>query len=498
MDFEEALSADIPRGLEDGRDQPAAARWATRDDLKADEWCFTDDHRRLLLGYRGGSGKGVEDDRHMVTVAGSRAGKGVSFVIPNLLLYAGSALVIDPKGELAKVTKAERERMGQACYVLDPFGANGLYETAAYNPLAEIDPYSPNAIDDAALIADSLILEERGESSHWTESAKLLLRGLILFALASEEHERNLVTVRKLLMLSHYLLATPPRDDDDDDDKDNRDEEKERKLFKMMANAHPDFDLEDVLAATGEAFLAMPPKESGSIISTARTQTAFLDSPQLRAMMQGGSLRLGELKREKITVYLCLPASHMGTHARWLRVIINLALTLFERDHKTKPNPSVLMVLEEFAVLGHMQRIEVAAGQIAGFGVKLWAILQDLTQLQRHYRESWETFIGNAGVLTFFANSDVTTCEYISKKLGAVAYKIVEGSKASVQSLLGGASPTQESLRVDQLLAPYEVERVFARRKWRVLVLAQDHAPAILQRADYRRDVIFKGKFDAD
>ena len=77
-----------------------------------------------------------------------------------------------------------------------------------------------------------------------------------------------------------------------------------------------------------------------------------------------------------------------------------------------------MFCLDEFAVLGHMQPIERAAGQIAGFGVKLWPVIQDLTQLQRDYEKAWETFMGNAGLLTFFGNTDLTTLEHISKRLG--------------------------------------------------------------------------------
>ena len=83
-----------------------------------------------------------------------------------------------------------------------------------------------------------------------------------------------------------------------------------------------------------------------------------------------------------------------------------------------KAQHRVLFCLDEFAVLGHMQPIERAAGQIAGFGVKLWPVIQDLTQLQRDYQKAWETFMGNAGLLTFFGNTDLTTLEHISKRLG--------------------------------------------------------------------------------
>ena len=71
----------------------------------------------------GGLPIGAGDDRHMLTVAGSRAGKGRSAIIPNLIVYPGSLLAVDPKGENAKATAEWRaDMLGQRVVLLDPFG----------------------------------------------------------------------------------------------------------------------------------------------------------------------------------------------------------------------------------------------------------------------------------------------------------------------------------------------------------------------------------------
>ena len=57
---------------------------------------------------------GWKDDRHALTVAGTRAGKGASLIVPNLLLYPGSVLAIDPKGELARITGPQARGARQA------------------------------------------------------------------------------------------------------------------------------------------------------------------------------------------------------------------------------------------------------------------------------------------------------------------------------------------------------------------------------------------------
>src|SRR5215467_4996964 len=133
----------------------------------------------------------------------------------------------------------------------------------------------------------------------------------------------------------------------------------------------------------------------GSVLSAARTQTQWLDDGRMQNVLARSDFKMEDLKRKRMTIYLCLPAMRMGTHARWLRLMILLALSVMERTDVKPPAP-VLFVLDEFPVLGHIQAIETAAGLMAGFGVKLWVILQNIGQLERYYKDTWETFVANS------------------------------------------------------------------------------------------------------
>ena len=109
-DFETKMRADLPRGRalqpkSIGEERPLFARWLTPAEMSGGKW---DAKGGLLLGRRAGRIIGWNDDRHVMTIAGNRAGKGVSLIIPNLLFYEGSALVIDPKGENAQITAGRR------------------------------------------------------------------------------------------------------------------------------------------------------------------------------------------------------------------------------------------------------------------------------------------------------------------------------------------------------------------------------------------------------
>ncbi|MBA4232458.1 MAG: TRAG family protein [Ralstonia sp.] len=488
-DFETRLANDIVRGLPGKTGGIVDAAWLDPAELLKPDWAYRDASKAvagLILGYRNDRGVGSIDNRHVLTVAGSRGGKGVSLIVPNLLMYDGSAIAIDPKGELAAITARARRQKGQKVIILDPYDASGLNAPGSFNPLDQLDAKKGSVKDDAGLIADALIIGSEREP-HFTDTARILVKTLILYTLTLAPSERSLVTVYRLLAGSHERIM----------DVAERSEGKvtgRAALFGLLISCTGHFD--NAIAGMGANFAQMADREMASVFSTALTQLDFLGSDEMAPVLQSGDFELSELKTGKATLYLCLPATRMSTHSRWLRVIINLALVAFERT-KVKVDIPVLMVLDEFPVLGHMKSVETAAGLMAGFGVKLWVVLQDLTQIKRLYRDSWETFIGNAGVSMFWSNSDKTTLDYISDKLGQTGVRLEQSNDTTMQQRLSGASGRREELRVQKLAAPHELEKMLDRRKRRVLILAAGESPVILQRIQYYDDKPFAGLFDA-
>ena len=164
--FLEDFTRDIPRGLSSRylKQQTAPqARWQTPEvilERKALEYDPRNPGGKILIGAFGNKLVGIEDNRHVLTVAGSRAGKSVT-LINNLLFYRGSVLATDPKAELANITAARRAALGQKVHVLDPFENTSpgiAHLRKSYNPLAVLKPDSPTIIEDAGLIADALVV----------------------------------------------------------------------------------------------------------------------------------------------------------------------------------------------------------------------------------------------------------------------------------------------------------------------------------------------------
>ena len=183
-----------------------------------------------------------------------------------------------------------------------------------------------------------------------------------------------------------------------------------------------------------------------------------------------------------MTIYLVLPGMRMGTHYRWLRLVIQQALAAMERNPVAPGQLPVWSILEEFPSLGHMRSIETAAGLMAGFGVKLWSVLQDLTQLQTHYPKSWETFLGNAGVIQAFGNADVTTTEHLSKLLGNTQVIERQAVRLSGQAMSQGDPGVREHLRSVRLLDANEITRHFSRESNRQLILVPGRPPIYMER----------------
>ena len=462
-----------PRGhYESLVDKPPSAGWMDAAGVRGNPY----ETGSILLGENGGEWVGSTDDRHLLTVAGSRAGKSSTCLKPNLYLWPSSVVCLDPKGELASETAAHREAMGQDVYILDPFGevegAAAKYR-AWFNPLSEIGQ-GGDAIDDCAMIAEAMILSDKG-GDHWSISAKNAIRGLLLYVLLKDRENGSLIDMREIL--------TSPL-------------EAEKSSQRMPLKSHFQVMLEDeeafggVVAGVGGTMLGKPDGERGSILSTAIEQTAFLDSEKMQDQLTGSDgLRplpsLRNLKRKPTTIYLVLPASRMATHFRWFRLILTLALTALEREPMALPHP-VLFILEEFPQLGYMRQIEAAAGLMAGYGVKLWTILQDLSQLKSLYKDSWETFIGNAGIVQAFGNTDATTLEYISRALGS--YEIIQkrGMGAVPTSSEKGQLGSQDQTKSVPLLAPFEIAQYCARETGKQIILKAGSKPAYIGRLSHK------------
>lgn len=475
FDFD-SLPRGLPRPVSDS-DRLARGHWADPADLEeSDRW--SDASSSIVVG-RNETGKlmCLEDDRHCFTVAGSRAGKGLSVILPNLARYIGSVCVLDPKGENATITAERRGEgrnvpaggMGQEVHVIDPFRRANVHDSyrSGFNPLADLNPEDPMFIDECYNIADSLVIATaENTDSHWNSMARLVLRGFIAWVASSPDGKRDLPEVRR-------LIGLPPDDFD-------------QLMIDMIKAKDRAFGVPREMAGTVES---MGDEEKGSVFSTVRKSILFLASPAMAECLSD-TVRQPDLKAWKYggqSVYLCLPASGMALHARFFRLFINRIFSAVEAD-LTKPDVPALMILDEMHVLGHLKQIETAAGLLAGYGLKIWSIWQDMTQLQEIYGKRWQTFLGNSGLFQSFGLNDLESLKYVSDRLGPTIALSESSNQISVSQAVQGFTGESSAMTTTPLLSLDEVGFYFSRQSGSQAIVYPGVPPIWMKRVSWLDD----------
>ncbi|MEM6887569.1 MAG: type IV secretory system conjugative DNA transfer family protein [Pseudomonadota bacterium] len=490
------------------------------------------------------------DDRHMVTIAGSRTGKGVSAIIPALCDYSGSILCIDPKGENALKTAARRgfgtsrvKGMMQDVYVLDPYRVSGVEQEylATFDPLAGLSDRIDETLEEAGLIADALVVSTNPKDAHFDDSARALIEAVILHVISYPHYvgDRSLGKVHALLRDGDFdararMLAELQTTEKVPEAHKERLAREITAFDALLETMVKNEAFDGVIAGAALGLVDLGDRERGSILSTVRRNLKFLDAPKMKGCLKTSehTLKIEDLQQAAngVSAFVVLPARLMKTHSRWMRVILNLTVARLEAA--AKPNNErkpVLAILDEFPVLGHLSIIENAIGYMAGFGLKIWSIIQDLSQLKRDYPNSWETFLGNAGMIQCFGNSDQTTLDYISKRLGEVevvresmnssetttknisdisdfekvartsesrlgSFDLQNSTKAESESTATAANTSQATQKT-ALLSADEVRRFTSRASGMQIVMLADYRPLYLRRTPYFDDPYFKGKY---
>jgi type IV secretion system protein VirD4 len=361
---------------------------------------FQDEHKaETPVHYNGPLG--------MITLGPPGSGKGMTLLVPNLARLNRSILVIDPKGELAAITGKHRRKFGPVI-VLNPFGV--LLESSpfkflkseGFNPISALNPASDLFVDDAASIAEGLIRIDEHQP-YFGEGARALIA-------ASLMHLRRTVGANASFDMMRKMICAPTQYGTD-----------KRGKTDIVGGF-----LKDVEDMARCGFVPIENKVGRFLsstegltecISTAISQTDFLDSPPISRDLVGGHVDFAAMKRKTVTVYVILPARELDKHANWLRLVVTTALNALTSSPPTE-RPPVLFMLDEFAQLGYIRAIENAMGMVRGYGVQIWPILQDATQLQAIYRDRWETFLGTAGMISAFTPNDMTTAKYLSERSG--------------------------------------------------------------------------------
>lgn len=425
-----------------------AKSWGGADDAKA-AGLFAD--TGAVLGKFGRDILCFDGPEHQLLIGASRSGKGRGQVVPTLLAWPHSALVLDVKGELADGdarhgfpgTAGFRESLGPVLRL-----APTRLDSASFNPLHEVRK-GPNEVRDVQNIVEILV-DPQGDGRHqdfWDRSAKTILVGVILHVLYAEPPERKTLAVvrEKLRDLDATAL------------------EMKSTLHRLGATSNQPEVHPEVLHAA-ESFLAGEERLQSGVKATAESFFGLFADEIVARNTATSDFRIGDLMcgPKPVTLYLQPPPSDALRLMPFLRLVINqFARALMEhqeKDAQGRPKRHrLILVLDEFPMLGRMPFFETMMGAMAGYGLKAFLVTQSLNHLTKAYgREN--VILDNVHIITAFSAADNDTAKRIAEMAGEVWELRESETHTRPRSIFGwrkGSTTVREERR--PLLLPADV-----------------------------------------
>lgn len=343
---------------------------------------------------------------NILTVGGSRGGKGVNLVLPALLEdclkwnNAPSFIVLDPKGENCAVAAAYLKSIDYDVHVINPFGIPEIrqFGQARLNPFDLFSAVDLDFTDKVDMIRFSLLPVSTKSDTYWDEAARDLIRDFIGHMMTQADEPKTFKTLYNWL---HYAGDA-----------------RSELLVKMVGNDA----LDGTISAGAAGIVGMLDddggKTVGNIFGTARTALSVFADLRLRQTVSGSDFTLKTIAKKETAIFICVNPADLRRVSSWMRIMFNLILDELPKSYN--PDRKVVLLMDEFPTIGRLQSFENNFAFLPGYNVTLWPIVQDLNQLKTHYPESWETFIGSAHIKHWLAIGDNFTAQYVSDRMPRV------------------------------------------------------------------------------
>ena len=381
------------------------ARFAGASDL-AKKGMFKPHSDGIVVGKMGGKLIRLPGQQFAILAAPTRSGKGVGIVIPNLLDYQESCVVLDIKQENFDLTSGWRASQGQDIYLFNPFAEDR--RTHRWNPLTYVSGDSALRVSDLSSIAAMLYPDGSDDQKFWVSQARnaFMAFALYLFENWDEEQSLGFPFSRYPTLGAIYRLSSG----DGSDLKKFLQNLSTRKF--LGANAKTAFA--NMLSQADETF--------ASIMGTFKEPLNAWINPVLDAATGGDDFLLTDVRKKRMTIYIGIQPNKLAES----RLIVNLFFSqLINQNTRELPqnNPDLkhqcLLLMDEFTSIGKVEIIASAIAYMAGYNVRLLPIIQSMAQLDAVYgKDVARTMITNHALQIVYAPREQQDANDYSEMLG--------------------------------------------------------------------------------
>ena len=423
--------------------------------------------------------------------AGTRAGKGAGVVIPNLLEWQDSLIVLDIKQECFNITsKYRQDVLKQDVFLFNPFS----FTTHKFNPFHYLNLDDVEGSTDLMGMAEIIYPTDSvtGAERHFNNAAQslfialakalwLLLEGNPVFL--QEYNIPKTFSIGNLFVLYNTVSMN-----------DLTEVLEENVNLKKLDNVQMEL-AQDALAKI-RSFMLLGDEGKASVISTFEKQLKLFALPVVKQATDGNSFDFRDLRRQKITVYLSIAPKDLKIASLILNLFFNCAIriNLSENpDFVPDLKYSLLLILDEFPSIGCIPYVKEAAGYIAGYKIQLLTIFQNVSQLNEIYGDQGrKTLLANHSCKIVFAPNEQDDAEYFSKEIAYITTKSSSSSKNHNKASVSRGESESEARRA--LMLPQELKQMAFEEE---IVLLSGENPIRCEKALYFNDRFFMDKLMA-
>ena len=412
----------------------------------------------------------------VLLAAATRTGKGVGFVIPNLLHYPESMVVRDIKLENFKYTSLYRQRHGHEVYLWAPFSETG--DTHCWNIFDAVWQRPEHLqIGDIMSIGDALYpAKVEPRARFFNDNARSLFLGLTLYL---RETPGMPVTLGEILRQSSGK-GKPTKD-----------------YLKgiLEQRTRTDTDVPPLSWRCVDAlnrFLNQPETTLGNVLSTFNAPLQIFTDPVVEAATSKSDFDLGDLRKRRMTIYVGMAPGKLAEASAQLLInlfysqLVNVNLRELPAD-----NPELkyqcLLLDDEATAAGKIEIIAQANGYMAGYNLRLATVIQSVAQVTECYGEQGaRTLITNHGMHLLYPPREQKDANEYSEMLGY--FTAIARSKTRNRGARSNSTGESESGQKRALMLPQELK---AMDQGKLIITLENCKPIEAEKALFYKHPVF-------
>lgn len=427
----------------------------------------------IIIGKYRGRFLLFSGQQFVLLAAPTRSGKGVAVVVPNLLNWSGSAVVLDIKLENYLLTSAFRARHGQRVFLFNPFAEDG--HTHRWNPLDAISRDPNLRVGDLLTLAGILYPAQPGDKdgNFWSDSAKNLFLALALMVLESPDVPSTLGEILRQSGgrgegLKSYLV--------------------DRIATRQAAEIPYSSDCLGAL----HRFLSASDNTLANIIASFAAPLVHFANPLIDAATAASDFALDRVRDEKVTIYIGIQPNRVADASLLLNVLFGQLIHANTRELPSADRHphQCLLILDEFPAIGKIAILARANAYIAGYGLRLLTVIQSVAQLEGVYGQSdARTLMTNHAAQILFTPREQKDASSYSEMLGYYTVKAMsKGRSVNRGFRSGGSSSETISDQRRALMLPQELREL---PQGQQIIVMENTPPILCERARFFRETVF-------